>query len=120
MSPTMFEKYGGFAKVSRIVSSFYDRALESPILAEYFEGVDMRRLIDHQTKFIASVMGGPASYTDEHLERVHAHLAITEPAFFEAMDLLRETLEDFDFKEEDIREVEKQMVKRKNHIVKGS
>ena len=51
---TMFEKYGGFAKVSRIVSSFYDKALDSPILAPYFTGVDMRRLIDHQTKFASS------------------------------------------------------------------
>ena len=75
---TMFEKYGGFAAVSRIVSAFYDQVLDVPELAKYFKGTDMRRLIDHQTKFIASVMGGPASYSAEQLERVHANMAITE------------------------------------------
>jgi hemoglobin len=77
----------------------------------------MKRLIDHQTKFIASMMGGPASFTNEHLERVHAHLGITEPAFFESMALLRETLEDFDFQEEDIQTVVDEMQSRKNYIV---
>jgi hypothetical protein len=32
-------------------------------------------------------MGGPASYTSEHLERVHAHLNITEEAFKESLSL---------------------------------
>ena len=56
---TMFERYGGFARVSRVVSSFYERVLESPSLAPYFAGIDMRRQIDHQTKFIASIRAGP-------------------------------------------------------------
>lgn len=72
MRHTIFERYGGFAKVSRIVSSFYDKILESPITSTYFDNIDMRRLIDHQTKFIAYVMGGPASYTNDQLERVHS------------------------------------------------
>jgi hemoglobin len=114
---TMFERYGGFAKVSRVVSSFYDRVLDSPLVSPYFTGIDMRRQIDHQTKFIASLMGGPASYTREHLERVHARLAITDEAFDELTQLLRETLEDFDFLEEDTRAVVDAMMTRKNYVV---
>lgn len=81
MSATMFQRYGGFAKISQIVSSFYDKLLESPIVSPYFDGTNMKRLIDHQTKFIASVMGGPASYTNDALERAHAHLSIDQEAF---------------------------------------
>ncbi|HSH41905.1 MAG TPA: hypothetical protein VK973_07260 [Arenicellales bacterium] len=66
-SATIFERCGGFAKVSRIVMSFYDRVGDSEILAPYFETTDMRVLVDHQTKFVASLMGGPASYGDETL-----------------------------------------------------
>ena len=66
---------------------------------------------------IAFMMGGPASYTNEHLERVHAHLGITEDAFIESMALMRETLEDFNFVDEDIRSVENEMMDRKNYIV---
>jgi len=52
--------------------SFYDKILDSPVTSPYFSGIDMKRLIDHQTKFFAALMGGPASYTNDHLERVHA------------------------------------------------
>jgi len=120
MRQTVFERYGGFAKVSRVVMSFYDKMLGSPLTAPYFSNTDMKRLIDHQTKFIATVMGGPASYTNEHLERVHAHLGITEQAFSESVEMLRETLEDFNFADEDIQHVEDEFVSRKNHIIKRS
>jgi hemoglobin len=77
----------------------------------------MKRQIDHQTKFIATLMDGPASYTNEHLERVHAHLNITESAFQELMELMRETLEDHNLEEDDIQQVVNEMISRKNYIV---
>jgi hemoglobin len=117
MKRSIFERYGGFSKVSRVVMSFYDKILDSPVTSPYFANTDMKRLIDHQTKFIASMMGGPASYTNEHLERVHAHLGITEPAFYDAMELLKETLEDFDFDDDDVQQVADEMLSRKNYII---
>ena len=117
MARSIFDRYGGFAQISRIVMAFYDRVLASSITSPYFAGTDMRRLIDHQTRFISSLMGGPASYTNDHLERVHARLGITEDAFLEVTLLLRETLEDFDFAEEDIQVVIDEMMSRKNYIV---
>lgn len=120
MKRTIFERYGGLARISRIVSAMYDKILDSPLTAPYFEGVDMRRLIDHQTRFVATLMGGPASYTNEQLERAHARLGITEPAFAEMVALLGKTLEEFGFADEDIAEVERQMLDRKHLIVARS
>jgi len=117
MRQTLFERYGGFAKISKVVMSFYDKLLSSKLLAPYFEKIDMKRLIDHQTKFVASLMGGPASYTNEHLERVHAHLGITETAFKESLVLMKETLEDHEFLAEDIQAVGDAMSGTKNFIV---
>lgn len=117
MKVSLFQRYGGFSQVSRIVMSFYDKVLDSPVSSPYFANTDMRRLVDHQTKFIAQIMGGPASYTNEQLERVHAHLGITEEAFYETMLLLSETLEDFGFEDDDVKTVEKEMMDRKNYIV---
>ena len=117
MARSMFERYGGFAKINRVVMSFYEKMTTSPITKKYFANTNMKRLIDHQTKFIASMMGGHASYTNEHLERVHAHLGITESAFMETVDMLAETLEDYDFEDEDIRQVEDEVMSRKNHVV---
>lgn len=114
---TIFERYGGFASVSRVVMSFYEKMLDSPDTNPYFINIDMKRLIDHQTKFIAALMGGPVSYTNEHLERVHERLGITEDAFMESVVLMRETLEDYNFADEDIRAVENEMMDRKNYIV---
>jgi hemoglobin len=120
MRQTVFERYGGFAKVSRLVLSFYDKMLDSPVTAPYFANTDMKRLIDHQTKFVATLMGGPASYTNEHLDRVHGHLGITEAAFSEAVEMLRETFEDFNMDGEDIEHVMDEFMSRKNYIVKRS
>jgi hemoglobin len=94
MRTTVFQEAGGFAAVRRIVSDFYERVMTSPGLARHFAGVDLPRLIDHQTKFIVSVMGGPASFTPEHLRRAHAPLGVTHAEFDEVCLLLREALED--------------------------
>ena len=59
----MLERYGGLAFISRVVLSFYDRVLASVRLAPFFADVDMQRLVEHQAKFIGSVMGAaPHSY----------------------------------------------------------
>jgi hemoglobin len=95
MRHTSFESLGGFARVRLLVSDFYEKVLESERLAPYFAKVDMRRLIDHQTKFVATILGGPASFSDERLARAHAPLRIAESDFIEMASLFRETLEDF-------------------------
>lgn len=102
MARSVLERYGGFPFLSRVVMAFYDKALESDVLAPYFEDVDMKRLIDHQTKFVAFLMGGPASYTNDHLGRVHAHLGIDREAFETMIVAMQETLEDFDMDDGDI------------------
>ena len=117
MSSSLFQKYGGFAKVSRVVLTFYDKALDSEQIGDFFDEIDMSRLVDHQTKFIASMMGGPASYTNEHLARVHGHLNINDVAFDEMVLLLRETLEDHDLSETDIGLVLREVTTRKPYVV---
>lgn len=109
MKATMFERYGGFAEVRRIVSDFYDKVLESPVLSPYFAGTDMKTLIDHQSQFISQVMGGPVRYTSEALERTHARLAIDARALDTMIALLVETLEDHDVTADDIATIEAEM-----------
>ena len=117
MAQSMFLRYGGFASVSKVVSAFYGKAIESPLLGPYFENIDMPRLIDHQTKFISTLMGGPASFSNEELERVHSDLDINEQEFQAMVDLLKETLEDFDFDDSDVAAVQGEILSRKRYIV---
>jgi hemoglobin len=114
---SIFHRIGGFAAVSRVVSDFYSSVLASPILRPFFAGVDMATQIDHQTKFVATLMGGPSSYTDEHLARVHAHLGIDGRAFEEMARTFRETLEDHGLDETDIGKVMQQIQSRRTFVV---
>lgn len=120
MSDTIFERYGGFSSVRKIVSEFYDRILASENLQPYFANIDMRILIDHQTKFIAAVMDGPASFSDDALRRAHMRLSISREDFREMADILRETLEDFDFDEADVDLICSEVTKREPIIVANS
>ena len=117
MKATMFDRYGGFGVMHKVVLSFYDKMLDSDIVAPYFDDVDMPSLVDHQTKFISQVMGGPASYTNEILEQVHRKLGITQEAFDEMTSLLEQTLEEFDIEPEDVRSVMADIRSRQAYIV---
>lgn len=117
MASTMFDKYGGFGTLSKVVMAFYDKVLDSEAAGRYFDGIDMRRLVDHQTKFIASVMGGPASYTDEALRLAHAHLGVDRAAFEEMTRLLEKTLAEFRFDEADAKRILAEVRSRADLIV---
>ena len=116
-SQTLFEKYGGFSSVSRVVLDFYDRMLDSDEIGPFFDNTDMSKLMDHQTKFIASVLGGPSSYTDEQLKQLHTHLEIKDPHMDEMMSLLAGALADHGFSEEDIEVVMNALEIRRGLIV---
>jgi hemoglobin len=99
---TLYDKYGGFATVNKLVQALYVKIAESKILAPYFEGIDMQKLMDHQTKFFSGILGGPVEYSGRELKGAHARLGITEDAFLEVLELLEETLEDMNIEDADI------------------
>ena len=102
MPRSLYEAVGGFSVISKIVLSFYDKVLESDKVAAYFSGIDMKRLIDHQTKFICSLLGGPASFTDEQIRHAHRTVQITDDAFDEIALLFVDTLKEASLKPSDI------------------
>ncbi|ANT60872.1 MULTISPECIES: group 1 truncated hemoglobin [Roseobacteraceae] len=101
MEKSLFEKYGGFSVVSKIVLDLYDRLLDDDDVGPFFDEIDMARIVDHQTKFVSSLMGGPASYTDEQIRRMHRHLDIQQAHFDKLQGLLRATLADHGVAPED-------------------
>ena len=114
---TLFEKYGGFSQVSKVVLSFYDTLLDSDEIGPFFDEIDMTRMVDHQTKFIASLLGGPASYTDNQLRQLHSHLDINHGHFDELKVVLRQTLEEHGFEPGDTEAVLGEFEKRRSMIV---
>lgn len=121
MTTTVFDRYGGFATMRKVVSDFYDDVLDSPSLSHHFEHTDMRELIRHQTVFIAYLTGGPgAAYSDEVLERIHAPLGITHAEFGELLGVLRDTLEDHGFEPGDVDHITHEFRRREPFIVSAS
>lgn len=100
MSGSLYDQLGGFSFVRKLVSDFYDRVLDEEDLVPFFEEVDMGRLVDHQTKFWATVLGGPASYTPEQLKVIHGSKEIADQNFDLVLKLIRETLEDHEVGEQ--------------------
>lgn len=114
---TLFEKYGGFSSVSRIVLAFYDALLDNDDLGDFFDGVDIARLVDHQTKFVASLMGGPASYTDKQIRQLHAHLDINDAHFDELKVVLADVLAAHSVSDEDVEAILAAFEERRAQVV---
>ncbi|MEO1138360.1 MAG: group 1 truncated hemoglobin [Pseudomonadota bacterium] len=102
MEKSLFEKYGGFSTVSKIVLTLYDRLLEDDDVGPFFDDVELPRLIDHQTKFVSSLMGGPASFTDDHIARAHQSMVIENHHFDRLKDIVGEVLRQYKVAEEDV------------------
>jgi hemoglobin len=113
----MLERLGGPEGISRIVFALCDRILASEKLEPFFRTVNMRRLIEHQTKFICSVVEGPASHTNEELRAAHVELGIDTDAFREMLSHLRTTLDECGISATDIDTVVMEIEKRHNDIV---
>ena len=115
---SLYEKYGGFSQVSRIVLAFYDTLLDDDDVGLFFDNTDMSKMVDHQTKFIASLLGGPASYTDNQLRQLHSHLDIKDEHFDVLEVILRDTLVAHGVAEEDVAAVVSEFAKRRQLIVR--
>lgn len=102
MANSLYDRLGGFGAISSVVIRFYELILADESLEKYFYGVNMERLMDHQTRFLCGVMGGPHSYNGQDIKKAHAHLKISNEAFESVASHLVKALKDHDIGESDI------------------
>lgn len=114
---SIFHKYGGFGTVSKLVHNFYDKVMDTPSLQPYFVGVNMNRLVQHQTDFLAQVLGGPANYSGAQLAEAHKHLKITSEDFDMVAELLEETCEEAGVEDDDVKAILALVASTKEQIV---
>lgn len=117
MGQNLFQKYGGFAAISKVVLDLYDRLLDDDDVGPFFDEVEMSRIVDHQTKFVSSLLGGPASYTDDQISKMHGHLEISAEHFDKLRSILAQTLADHGFKPEDVEAVVAAFESRRRLVV---
>jgi len=100
------------------VLDLYERLLDDDDVGAFFDNGDMARVVDHQTKFVASLLGGPASYPDDQIRRLHGHLTIADVQFDQLKAILAATLGDHRFSPDDIAAVVAEFEARRGLVVR--
>jgi hemoglobin len=98
---SLFERIGGVAGVTRMISRFYARVLDDPELRPFFEGVPMHKLRHMQFEFFSAAMGGPSPYTGRTVAHAHQGRHIRREHFQAFVEHLFETLKEYDLSDDD-------------------
>ena len=80
MEPTLYMKYGSRV-TSGMAECLYDRLLDDPQLAPFFEAVDVDRLREHVADFLSVLTGGPDMYRGRDLREAHRDYRISKAHF---------------------------------------
>ena len=116
---SLFEKYGGFATISKLVNDLYDELTENAITAPYFDRAELRALMDHQVKFLSQALGGPEQYTGRAMSAAHTGLKISEEAFIEVAKTVQMVMEDNGVEDEDVTHIMGILASLKGDIVEA-
>ncbi|HEX6389997.1 MAG TPA: group II truncated hemoglobin [Solirubrobacteraceae bacterium] len=97
--PTIYEWGGGREAFARWLDAFYDLVEQEPDIAALFGGTVSAAHREHATAWWCEVMGGPATYTEQHggYEQMLAHhrdLAITPGQRLRFVTLLSQAADD--------------------------
>jgi len=101
MQTSLYSKYGGFSLIHNLIENFYENILKSETIGAYFIDVNMELMINHQTSFISSLMGGPVPFNNGHLKSVHHHLNISQSEWEEVINILSQSFTDFGIEQAD-------------------
>ncbi|MFB6222779.1 MAG: group 1 truncated hemoglobin [Haloarcula sp.] len=118
-SQSTFDRIGGQNAVEAVVTDFYDRVLDDPVLKPYFEDTDMDHLYSHQVQFISAVAGGPVNYDGADMESAHAGMGITEEAFGAVATHLEAALQTNDVPDDDVAAILTEVAAMEDDIVEA-
>jgi hemoglobin len=98
---TLYERLGGHDGIRAVVDDFYDRLVADDDLGPYFEGADVDSLRRTQTDFLCEAAGGPETYDATPVREGHLDVPFTPADIQRAVELLYESLDEFDVPDED-------------------
>lgn len=114
---SVFDEIGGSLVVNTAVTVLYDRVSADPLLARWFDGVDLRRLRAHQREFLVVALGGPDQFMGRTLGEAHAGLAITDEAFDAIVAHLSDVLTDLGLADEGIAQIADRLLGYRSQVV---
>lgn len=116
MSESLYDKYGGYETVFKLVSNFYAKINRNPQVMKYFTDTDMTTLIEHQSRFISYILGSPDKF-EVDLNQIHQPMKISDEHFVVVKDLLKSSMEELEMEAEDIENILIVIEGTKNSIV---
>jgi len=108
---SLYERLGGLAPISVVVSDFIDVLVPDPILNENpaidaaRERVPAAYLKYHVTAMMCEAAGGPCEYHGRGMYESHAHLNITEKEWDRMVTLFKQVLDKHDVPERETQEL---------------
>lgn len=107
LNTSLYDRLGGEPALVAAVDLFYDKVLRDPLLAPFFEGMDMAVQRTKGVAFFATAMGGPNKYSGLDMRAAHARVVARgagDEHFDAVMGHLRATLEELGAKPADVDE----------------
>lgn len=102
---SLYERLGGLAPISVVVSDFIDALIpdpelnENPAIAAARKRVPAPYLKYRVTAFICQATGGPCTYHGRNMKDAHAHLDITESEWDRMVEIFKDVLDRHDVPE---------------------
>lgn len=96
MGATLYDRLGGRDGIRAVVDDFYDRLVADPDLGPFFDDADLDGLRETQTVFLCAAAGGPETYDATPVREAHIDVPFTPAHIQRAVDLLYESLDEFD------------------------
>jgi hemoglobin len=98
---TLYDRLGEREGIRIVVDDFYDRLLADDDLGPFFADADMQKLRRTQTDHLCEAAGGPETYDAEPVRKAHLHVPFTPELVERAVELLYQSLDEFDVAEAD-------------------
>lgn len=102
---TLYSRLGGHEAIRAVVDDFYDRLLADEELGPFFNDADIEILRQTQTDFLCEAAGGPETYDAAPVREAHLHIPLTQGHIQRAVELLNESLDEFDVPDEDAEQI---------------
>jgi len=97
----LYDRLGGHDAIRAVVDDFYDRLIADPELGSFFDDADLEQLRRTQTDFLCEASGGPEIYVGPSVREAHLDVAFEPEHIKRAVELLYESLDEFDVGGED-------------------
>lgn len=92
---SLYDQLGGEVMLTLIIDRFMERVFTDSMIGFFFAGADRARIKAKEFELAAAHLGGPVVYTGRALPEAHAPHPIARAHFHRRLEILQQTLQEF-------------------------